>query len=58
MMDAIILDPSLDSETLAELETVLCKVSYADTNILRQSNGKWQVTPSNSTTLRATRRAA
>ncbi|MFG0267885.1 MAG: hypothetical protein ACF8AM_22440 [Rhodopirellula sp. JB055] len=58
MMDAIILDPSLDAETLAELETVLSKVSYADTQILRQSNGKWQATASNSTTLRATRRAA
>ncbi|EMB14607.1 hypothetical protein [Rhodopirellula europaea] len=58
MMDAIILDPSLDAETLAELDTVLSKVSYADTMILRQTNGKWQSTASNSTTLRATRRAA
>ncbi|EKK00250.1 hypothetical protein RBSH_04405 [Rhodopirellula baltica SH28] len=58
MMDAIILDPSLDAETLAELDSVLSKVSYADTMILRQTNGKWQSTASNSTTLRATRRAA
>ncbi|WDQ16432.1 hypothetical protein [Rhodopirellula sp. P2] len=58
MMDAVILDPSLDAETLVELEAVLSKVSYADTMILRQTNGKWQATVSNSTTLRATRRAA
>ncbi|WP_047813156.1 hypothetical protein [Rhodopirellula islandica] len=58
MMDAVILDPSLDAETLLGLEAVLSKVSYADTMILRQTNGKWQATASNSPTLRATRRAA
>lgn len=58
MMDAIILDPSLDAETLTELDIVLCKVSYSDTTILRQTNGKWQSTASSSTTARPTRRAA
>ncbi|WP_230252266.1 hypothetical protein [Rhodopirellula halodulae] len=58
MMDAIILDPSLDSETLTEIETVIGKVSHADTTILRQTNGKWAASASTSTTLRSNRRAA
>lgn len=55
LMDVVLIDPSIDEATQAELDLVLGKVSHAGTTVLRQTNGKWVASRSES---RTTRRAA